>query len=133
MVPFAPEACLETDGPPYVGVDLVEIERIESAVRRWGERFIARVYSPTEAADSRGSPASLAMRFAAKEAASKALGVGIGPVAWRDIEVKVGPRGRPLLVLHGAALVLARQLGATRAAVSLTDTKDQALAVVILS
>lgn len=112
---------------------MVEIERIESAVRRWGARFVSRVYTTTEAEDSRGIPASLAMRFAAKEAASKALGVGIGPVAWRDIEVTVGPRGRPLLALHGAALALARKLGATRAAVSLTDTNEQAMAVVILS
>ncbi len=133
MVSPPTQACLGTDGPPYVGVDLVEIERIESAVRRWGERFISRVYTPTEAEDSGGSPASLAMRFAAKEAASKALGVGIGPVAWREIEVRVGPRGRPLLVLHGAALALARQLGATKAVVTLADTKEQAMAVVILS
>lgn len=122
-----------TDGPPFVGVDLVEIRRIEDAFTRWGERFLARVFTSTEAADAGGQPASLAMRFAAKEAASKALGTGIGPVSWREIEVSVGERGRPLLVLHGAAQDLARRLGVTKTAVSLTDTKDHALAMVILS
>ncbi|NLT43321.1 MAG: holo-ACP synthase [Anaerolineae bacterium] len=121
------------DGPPFVGVDLIEIERIKKALRRWGDRFIARVYTPEEATASGGEPAALAMRFAAKEAASKALGTGIGPVSWREIEVRVGTRGRPLLALHGAAREVAVQLGVTRSAVSLTDTKDQALAVVILS
>lgn len=112
---------------------MVEIARIEEALSRWGERFLARVFTPVEVADAGGRASSLAMRFAAKEAASKALGTGIGPVAWRDIEVRVGARGRPLLELHGAARQLAHRLGVTRTAVSLTDTTDQALAVVILS
>ncbi|MGI6207179.1 MAG: holo-ACP synthase [Anaerolineae bacterium] len=116
-----------------VGVDLVEISRIARAYERWGERFLTRVYSPTEQADSRGRVSSLAARFAAKEAAAKALGTGIGPIGWLDVEVLVGERGRPLLRLRGPAAEIARQLGLRRAAVSLSDTREHALAVVVLT
>lgn len=116
-----------------VGVDLVEISRIARACDRWGDRFLARVYTPTEQADSRGRPAALAARFAAKEAAAKALGVGIGPVSWHSIEVLVGARGRPLLRLLGPAADLASRLGIRQADVSLSDTSEYALAVVILT
>lgn len=121
------------DASPRVGVDLVEISRIARAYERWGERFLARVYTPREQADSRGRVASLALRFAAKEAVAKALGVGIGPVGWLDIEVLVGERGRPLLRLRGPAAELASSLGLRQAEVSLSDTQEHALAVVLLT
>jgi len=112
---------------------LVEIARIRRAYERWGERFLNRVFTAEEAAASHGQAASLAGRFAAKEAASKALGVGIGPIDWHDVVVSVGERGQPLLALRGRAAELASQLGVSHAAVSLSDTRDHAVAVVILT
>lgn len=116
-----------------VGIDLVEVARVEKARRRWGERFLGRVYTDGELAASRGRDTSLAARFAAKEAAAKALGVGIGGVAWREVEVVTAANGKPELVLHGRALALSRELGLTETALSLSDTADHAVAVVILS
>ncbi len=116
-----------------VGIDLIEIDRIARAQARWGHRFLARVFTPREQADAAGSAASLAGRFAAKEATVKALGVGIGPVSWPEVEVAVGERGRPVLRLRGAAQGFAAELGLTQAEVSISDTKDHAVAVVILT
>jgi holo-[acyl-carrier protein] synthase len=116
-----------------VGVDLVEVRRIESARERWGERFLSRVYTEAERAATRGRSASLASRFAAKEAAAKALGVGIGPVGWLEVEVLTGDAGQPLLRLSGRALALSEQLGLREWAVSLSDTAEHAVAVVVMS
>ena len=116
-----------------LGVDLIEIERIAAARSRWGERFLARVFTAGERAACAGRCSSLASRFAAKEAVAKALGVGIGAIAWREVEVLRDASGQPALLLHGAAQSLARQLGVTQASVSLSDTKDHAIAVVVLS
>ena len=116
-----------------VGIDLVEVERIQAACRRWSDRFLNRVYSPGERAACAERSPSLASRFAAKEAAAKALGVGIGCVHWRDIEVVTTDSGQPQLVLHGQAKALAQALGISEVCVSLSDTKAHAIAVVILS
>lgn len=116
-----------------VGIDLVEIARIERAQRRWGKRFLERVFTSAEVASARGKPASLAGRFAAKEAAAKALGVGIGPIDWREVEVASGTAGEPMLLLHGRARALSERLGLLESAVSLSDTAEHAIAVVILS
>jgi holo-[acyl-carrier protein] synthase len=113
------------------GVDLVEIERIESAVGRYGERFLRRVFTPLELDQARGSLASLAARFAAKEAAAKALGTGIGPVSWREIEVLRAADQPPDLRLSGAAARQAEALGLTTWAVSLTHARRYALASVV--
>jgi holo-[acyl-carrier protein] synthase len=115
-----------------VGIDLIEIARIERALRRWGERFVTRVYTPAEATTARGRAEALAGRFAAKEAAAKALGVGIGPVDWRDIEVAVGAAGEPLLLLHGRARALSERLGLSEAAVSISDTAAHSVASVVM-
>lgn len=112
------------------GVDLIEVARIEAAVARHGERFLRRVYTAQELADSAGRPPSLAARFAAKEAAAKALGCGIGDVAWTEIEVVSGPDRQPALRLHGAAARLAGQLGLPAWSVSLSHTRTHALAFV---
>src|SRR5947209_4566537 len=82
------------------GIDVIEIERIEAAVDRWGERFLQRIYTDAEQAYCRGKSRRLAGRFAAKEAASKALGVGVRHIRWRDIEILPDPRGKPTLSLH---------------------------------
>lgn len=117
-----------------VGHDLVEISRIDGAMAK-NERFIKRILTEAEWAycQQKGSPAaSVAVRFAAKEACSKALGTGIGPIRWLDMEVASLASGRPELILSGRALTLAEAMGVTKVLVSLSHTKDYASAVVIL-
>ncbi|MEJ2750329.1 MAG: holo-ACP synthase [Anaerolineae bacterium] len=93
------------------GVDLVEIERVRRVMARSGERFLARIFTPQEQAYCQGRIASLAGRFAVKEAVAKALGTGIGDVTWVEIEIVSDKMGRPELVLHGAAKEAADALG----------------------
>jgi holo-[acyl-carrier protein] synthase len=116
-----------------VGVDIIEIERIEEAFVRWGERFLCRVYTPAEAERCRGRVPELAVRFAAKEAVSKALGTGMRGVAWTEIEVVSDRRGKPGIVLHGRAEARARELGLTEFAVSLSHSIQFAVAFVVAS
>ena len=113
------------------GVDLIEIDRIRAALDRYGERFLKRIFTETEIAECAGRAESLATRFAAKEATTKALGTGIGPVRWREVETLRKRSGEPYLVLHGRAEQLARDLGLTNWAVSLSHSKGTAIAVVI--
>jgi len=110
-----------------VGVDIIEVRRIDGAVRRWGERFLARVFTPAEVELCRRRPGSLAARFAAKEAVMKALG---GAQRWREIEVLSGARGRPVLRLRGNARARARRLG-LELAVSLSHCREYAVASVV--
>jgi holo-[acyl-carrier protein] synthase len=115
------------------GIDLIEVERVKGAVERHGERFLARVFTELEREQAGGSMASLAARFAAKEAVAKALGCGIGDVMWVEIEVR-RPRGcAPEIYLRGAAARLAEELGLTQWSVSLTHTQGMAGAVVVAS
>jgi holo-[acyl-carrier protein] synthase len=113
------------------GVDLVEIERFGGVVAHHGQRFLQRVFTPQELADAGESMASLAARFAAKEAAAKALGSGIGAVGWREIEVQRGEQRQPLLLLHGAAAQLAQELGLKEWSLSLSHTQAYAIALVV--
>ena len=113
------------------GVDLVEIERFQGAVRRHGERFLRRVFTEQELQIAGQNPASLAARFAAKEAVSKALGTGIGLVGWREIEVLRGPDHQPVLHLHGAAAQRADEQGLKTWSVSLSHTQMYAVAVAV--
>lgn len=114
------------------GIDAIEIDRIEATVDRFGERFLQRIYTEAELAYCRGKPQSLAGRFAAKEAASKALGVGIRALRWRDIETVRGLRGKPRMVLHGKAAELARAQGVAGVEVSISHSRSDAYAVVIM-
>lgn len=118
------------------GIDLVEIARIQHSLDRFGRRFLDRVYTPAEQAyclRKRHAAESLAARFAAKEAAAKALGTGISyGVSWREIEVLREPSGRPALQFHGRAAQIAARLGVARAALSLTHTTALAMASVVL-
>jgi holo-[acyl-carrier protein] synthase len=114
-----------------VGIDVVEIARIAALERRFGERFLRRVYTPDELADCACRPASLAARWAAKEAAAKVLGTGIGDISWRDLEVVRDPAGQPALCLHGPALAQATKLGLTEFALSLSHTVELAIAIVV--
>jgi len=113
------------------GIDLIEIERIAHSISRHGQRFLTRIYTPRELEEVGDNLASLAARFAAKEAASKALGCGIGDVRWHDIEVLHGPRAEPILILHGSAQSLAAELGLTTWSISLSHTKRHAVAMVV--
>jgi len=113
------------------GVDLIEIARIQAAFDRHGERFLKRVFTEAEIEESRGRAEALAVRFAAKEAATKALGTGIGPVAWKDVETLSKWTGEPYLVLHGAADRFAKIVGLTTWAVSLSHSRENAIAVVV--
>lgn len=113
------------------GVDVIEIERIARAVERWGDRFLHRIYTPGELAHCRGRPESLAGRFAAKEAVSKALGVGIRHLRWRDIEILPDIRGKPHVHLHGRASGVARQAHLDRIDISITHSRSDAVVMVV--
>jgi holo-[acyl-carrier protein] synthase len=118
------------------GVDLCEVPRIQQAIARHGQRFLDRVFTPGEIAyaDRKANRFErYAARFAAKEAGMKALGTGWrGGIAWQDFEVANLPSGRPTLRLHGQAAKIAEKLGVSNIALSLTHTREQALAMVIL-
>jgi holo-[acyl-carrier protein] synthase len=114
-----------------VGVDIIEIERVARAVTRWGVRFLERVYTPAEQRLCRGSVPELAVRFAAKEAISKALGTGLVGVSWREMEVLADKRGKPLVHLYGRAADHAAALGLAELAISLSHSRDHAVAVVV--
>lgn len=115
---------------------MVEIRRIQHSIERFGSRFLNRVYTGGEQAyclGRRNSAESFAARFAAKEAGAKALGTGISyGVNWLEIEVIRERGGRPGLRFHGRAAQVAGRLGAGRAALSITHTRELALASVVL-
>jgi holo-[acyl-carrier protein] synthase len=113
------------------GVDLIEILRIRDALERHRERFLARIFTEAEQRESSGRISSLAARFAAKEAAAKALGCGIGDVSWLDIEIRSDENNAPYLVLRGEAERMANELGLTNWSVSLSHTENQAIAFVV--
>lgn len=119
-----------------IGTDLVEVARIERALERHGERFVRRILTPAERSAFERSPrpaAFLARRFAAKEAAAKALGTGIrGAFAFNAIEVRNRNNGAPELHFTGAAAEVARRLGVGRTLLSLADERAYALAYVVL-
>jgi holo-[acyl-carrier protein] synthase len=118
-------------GPVSVGVDIVEIERVAAVIARWGERFLQRVYTETELAYCRGRVPELAARFAGKEAVTKALGTGIRGLAWREMEILADPLGKPLVRLHGRAKARAAAIGLSHFAVSLSHSRDFAVAMVV--
>jgi holo-[acyl-carrier protein] synthase len=115
----------------YSGIDLIEIDRIAEAVTRWGDRFLQRVYTEREIAYCRGKPRRLAGRFAAKEAVSKALGVGIRTLRWRDIEVLPDSLGKPHVFVHGRAAEIAARRKITAFEVSITHSRTDAVVMVI--
>lgn len=119
-----------------VGSDLTEIDRIEASIARFGERFLRRIFTREEIAycvRKKRPGESFAARFAAKEAGAKALGTGISHgVSWREIEVQRERSGRPRLVFFGRAAQIASSQGVTAVALSLTHTRNVALAFVVL-
>lgn len=113
------------------GIDLVEIERVREAIERHGDKFVARIFTKAEQKDCGGRIASLAARFAAKEAVAKALGTGIGDVSWLDIEVVGDENHAPRLSLYGAGEQLAKKLRLNTWSVSLSHTETLATAMVV--
>ncbi len=114
-----------------VGVDLVEIGRVHRLLQRHRERFRARVFTPAELRLCGDRAHLLAVRFAAKEATMKALGTGARGVAWREIEVLPNRRGKPLLFLYGRAKERAQSLGLTGLDLSLSHSREFAMATVV--
>jgi holo-[acyl-carrier protein] synthase len=118
------------------GIDIAEVPRIRQSIERFGDRFLQRVYTKGEIqyCDSKANRAErYAARFAAKEAAMKALGTGWNHgVRWRDCEVVRLPGGRPSISFHGKAAEFAARLGVRNAALSISHTVEQAIAQVIL-
>src|SRR5215471_5032385 len=118
------------------GIDIAEVPRIRQSIERFGARFLERVFTPGEIryCDAKANRTErYAARFAAKEAAMKALGTGWNHgVRWRDIEVVRQPGSRPSIVFHGKAAEVAARLGAKNVALSLSHTADTAIAQVIL-
>jgi holo-[acyl-carrier protein] synthase len=118
------------------GIDIAEVPRIRAAIVRFGARFLARIYTEGEiryCQSKANREERFAARFAAKEAAMKALGTGWSHgVRWRDCEVARMPGGRPTLKFHGRAGEIAARLGVQNVSLSLTHTADQAMAQVIL-
>jgi holo-[acyl-carrier protein] synthase len=117
------------EGTTELGIDIVKVERIRAAIERFGERFSNRVLTPSERRYVRGRPETFAGRWAAKEAVSKVLGLGVRGIGWKDIEVERLPTGQPSIRLHGRAEQRAAQLGMGRIAVSITHESDYAVAV----
>ncbi len=115
----------------HVGVDIIEIERIEKAIGRWGDRFFRRIYTELELKMCRKRPSQLAVRFAGKEAVMKALGTGMRGISWREIEILAEPSGKPRVHLHGKAQKKANELGLDSVAISLSDSKEYAVAFVV--
>jgi len=116
------------------GIDLIEVERIKATIARYGERFLTRVFTENELAYCRRHPHQLAARFAAKEAVSKTLGTGIqhrDGVDWREIEIVSDARGKPAVQLTGKAAQRAAQLNLKSFAISLSHTREHAIAMVI--
>ena len=113
------------------GVDIIEISRIEKAYGRFGHRFLQHVYTEREVLESQGRAEVLAVQFAAKEAVTKALGTGIGPVGWKDVETLHRPSGEPFIILHGRGKKVADYLGLTTWAVSLSHSREFGVAMVV--
>jgi holo-[acyl-carrier protein] synthase len=119
-----------------IGADLVECDRIQRSLDRFGEKFLRRIFTDGEIeySTSMKFPARhLAARFAAKEAVSKAFGTGIGKaMGWRNIDIRKKKSGEPYLVFSGPAQELATKLGVTAALITLSHTDHHAMACVVL-
>ncbi len=113
------------------GVDLIEIDRIKEVVARHGKHYLERIFTPAELAQVGKRTESLAGRFAAKEAVTKALGCGIGEVTWKDIEILGDEQNAPVLTLHGAAENKAKDLGLTTWSVSISHSQSHSVAFVV--
>lgn len=115
----------------HIGIDIIEIARINKAVGRWGENFLHRIYTEPELELSRRKSSSLAVRFAGKEAVIKVLGKQAQGISWKEIEILAEPSGRPLVHLSSKAQNRPGGLGLGKLAISLSHSKEYAVAVVV--
>ena len=116
-------------GTTELGIDIIKVERIRAALERFGPRFTRRVLTDAERRYVRDRPETMAGRWAAKEAVSKVLGLGVRVIGWQDIEIERLPTGQPAVRLHGRAATRATQLEMGRIAVSITHESDYAVAI----
>jgi holo-[acyl-carrier protein] synthase len=116
-------------GTSELGIDIIKVDRIRATLEKFGSRFSRRVLTPGEQRYVRDRPETMAGRWAAKEAVSKVLGLGVRGIGWRDIEIERMPTGQPAVRLHGRAAQRADQLGMDRIAISITHESDYAVAV----
>jgi holo-[acyl-carrier protein] synthase len=114
----------------HIGIDMIEIARIEGAIARWGDNFLQRIYTESELKLYQQKPSSLAARFAGKEAVIKTLSPQGKGINWREIEILSEPNGRPSIHLYGKARNQAKSLGVDKLAISLSHCKDYAIALV---
>ena len=125
-------AVLGAGAPPgttELGIDIIKVDRIRRTLARFGSRFPRRILTPAEQRYVRDRPETMAGRWAAKEAVSKVLGLGVRGIGWREIEIVRLPTGQPTVRLHGRAEARARQLGMERIAVSISHEADYAVAI----
>lgn len=115
-----------------IGIDLAGVDEVQGSLAALGERYLRRVFTDREIADSQGRPERLAERFAVKEALFKALGTGVHGVSWRSVDVAVDAGRRWSVQLHGNAARLAEQRGVQTVAISLTRQRGHAAAVVLV-
>src|SRR3954447_16860375 len=126
--PAAPPGLVPA-GTTELGIDIIKVDRIRAALARFGPRFSDRVLTESEQRYVRGRPETMAGRWAAKEAVSKVLGLGVRGIGWRDIEIERLPTGQPAVRLHGRAQRRGEQLGMARVAVSISHEADYAVAI----
>src|SRR5512140_1248351 len=112
-------------------VDLIEINRIEEVIARHGKHYLERIFTPAELEQCGKQTDSLAGRFAAKEAVAKALGTGIGDVAWKEIEILGDEQNAPKLTLYGMAESRAKELGLMNWSVSISHNQSHSVAFVV--
>ena len=115
----------------YIGIDIVEIARVEKVIARWGASFLHRVYTGPELSLYHKKTSSLAARFAGKEAVIKALGTQTKGIALREIEILANPDGKPLVHLYGKARIQADGLRLVSLTISLSHSKKYAIAFVV--
>ncbi len=116
-------------GTTELGIDIIKVDRIRGSIEKFGERFSNRVLTPNERRYVRDRPETFAGRWAAKEAVSKVLGLGVRGIGWKEIEVVRLPTGQPSVQLHGRAAARAEQLGMGRIALSISHESDYAVAI----
>jgi phosphopantetheine--protein transferase-like protein len=117
------------EGTTELGIDIIKVERIAAALKKHGDRFPRRVLTDGENRYVRNRPQNFAGRWAAKEAVSKVLGLGVRGVGWTEIEIQRLPTGAPSVKLHGRAARRAEQLGMGRIAVSISHEGEYAVAI----
>jgi holo-[acyl-carrier-protein] synthase len=116
-------------GTSEIGIDIIRVDRIASVLRRHPERFERRVLTDAERSYVRGRPETMAGRWAAKEAVSKVLGLGVRGIGWQEIEVERLPTGQPSVRLHDRAAARATQLGIQHVALSISHEREYAIAI----